>query len=476
MKKGITKRSEDFSRWYTDVIIGARLADYSPVKGCMVIRPNGYSLWEKMQHYLDKMFKETGHENAYFPLLIPESFLEKEAEHVEGFAPECAVVTHGGGKKLEEPLVIRPTSETIIWAMFKKWIMSYRDLPLLINQWCNVLRWEMRTRLFLRTTEFLWQEGHTAHATAEEAEEETLRMLYVYQTFAQDYAAIPVISGRKSDREKFAGALHTYTIEALMQDGKALQAGTSHNLGQNFAKAFDVTFQDQHGQQQLVYATSWGMSTRMIGALIMTHGDDRGLVLPPRLAPLQVVFIPIFKGKEGHGEILEYIEKIAASLDGQINYRMDAREEYTPGWKFNEWEQAGVPIRIEVGPRDLQRGEVLAVRRDTGDKINLPKDSVKERVRELLDEIQTSLYNRALGFREENTTNVDDYATFKEVLSGQGGFLYSHWCGNSECEDQIKQETMATIRCIPLESIGESGLCVRCGNKSDERVYFAKAY
>ena len=294
MKKGITKRSEDFSRWYTEVIIGARLADYSPVKGCMVIRPNGYSLWEKMQSYLDKMFKETGHENAYFPLLIPESFLEKEAEHVEGFAPECAVVTHGGGKKLEEPLVIRPTSETIIWAMFKKWIMSYRDLPLLINQWCNVLRWEMRTRLFLRTTEFLWQEGHTAHATAEEAEEETLRMLNVYQTFAQDYAAIPVIPGRKSDREKFAGALHTYTIEALMQDGKALQAGTSHNLGQNFAKAFDVTFQDQHGQQQLVYATSWGMSTRMIGALVMTHGDDQGLVLPPRLAPLQVSGNPAF--------------------------------------------------------------------------------------------------------------------------------------------------------------------------------------
>jgi prolyl-tRNA synthetase len=476
MKKGITKRSEDFSRWYTDVIIGARLADYSPVKGCMVIRPNGYSLWEKMQSCLDKMFKETGHENAYFPLLIPESFLEKEAEHVEGFAPECAVVTHGGGKKLEEPLVIRPTSETIIWAMFKKWIMSYRDLPLLINQWCNVLRWEMRTRLFLRTTEFLWQEGHTAHATAEEAEEETLRMLNVYQTFAQDYAAIPVLSGRKSDREKFAGALHTYTIEALMQDGKALQAGTSHNLGQNFAKAFDVTFQDQQGKQQLVYATSWGMSTRMIGALVMTHGDDQGLVLPPRLAPLQVVFIPIFKGKEGHGEVLGYIEKIAAPLDGEISYRLDAREEYTPGWKFNEWERAGVPIRIEAGPRDLQRGEVLAVRRDTGEKINLPKDSVKEKVRELLDDIQASLYSRALRFREENTTKVDDYLTFKEVASGQGGFIHALWCGDPECEDQIKQETMATIRCIPLESEVDNGACVRCGKKSEESVYFAKAY
>ena len=476
MKKGITKRSEDFSKWYTDVIIGARLADYSPVKGCMVIRPNGYSLWEKMQFYLNKMFKETGHENAYFPLLIPESFLEKEAEHVEGFAPECAVVTHGGGKKLEEPLVIRPTSETIIWAMFKKWIMSYRDLPLLINQWCNVLRWEMRTRLFLRTTEFLWQEGHTAHATAEEAEEETLRMLNVYQTFAQDYAAIPVIPGRKSDREKFAGALHTYTIEALMQDGKALQAGTSHNLGQNFARAFDVTFQDQGGKQQLVFATSWGMSTRMIGALIMTHGDDQGLVLPPRLAPFQVVFVPIFKGKGGHGEVLGYIDKITATLDGEISYRVDAREEYTPGWKFNEWEQAGVPIRIEVGPKDLQRGEVLAVRRDTGDKISLPRDGVKEKVRELLDEIQTFLYKRALGFREKNTTIVDDYETFKEVVSGQGGFLYAHWCGDPECEDQIKQDTMATIRCIPLEPDDEDGACVRCSKKSAERVYFAKAY
>ncbi len=476
MKKGITKRSEDFSRWYTDVIIGARLADYSPVKGCMVIRPNGYALWEKMQSHLDRMFKETGHENAYFPLLIPESFLEKEAEHVEGFAPECAVVTHGGGKELEEPLVIRPTSETIIWAMFKKWIMSYRDLPLLINQWCNVLRWEMRTRLFLRTTEFLWQEGHTAHATAEEAEEETLRMLNVYQTFAQDYAAIPVLVGRKSEREKFAGALHTYTIEALMQDGKALQAGTSHNLGQNFAKAFDVTFQDQQGKQQLVYATSWGMSTRMIGALVMTHGDDQGLVLPPRLAPLSVVFIPIFKGKEGHGEILEYIEKIAASLDEDISHRVDAREGYTPGWKFNEWERAGVPIRVEVGPRDLKRGEVVLVRRDTGEKVSLGKESVNEKVRGLLEEIQTSLYKRALRFQEENTTKVDNYENFKEVVAERGGFVYAYWCGDPECEDQIKQETMATIRCIPLQSQGSNGGCVRCDKKSEECVYFAKAY
>jgi prolyl-tRNA synthetase len=476
MKKGITTRSEDFSRWYTDVIIRAKMADYSPVKGCMVIRPNGYALWEKMQSHLDRMFKETGHQNAYFPLLIPESFLEKEAEHVEGFAPECAVVTHGGGKKLEEPLVIRPTSETIIWAMFKKWIMSYRDLPLLINQWCNVLRWEMRTRLFLRTTEFLWQEGHTAHATAEEAEEETLRMLDVYQTFAQDYGAIPVIPGRKSEREKFAGALHTYTIEALMQDGKALQAGTSHNLGQNFAKAFDVTYQDQRGEQQLVYATSWGMSTRMIGALIMTHGDDQGLVLPPKLAPLPVVFVPIFKGSDGHEEILEYVEQIAASLDSDIGHRVDAREEYTPGWKFNEWERVGVPLRVEVGPRDLQRGEVVVVRRDTAEKISIPKDFVKEKVRVLLEEIQNSLFNRALIFREKNTVRIEDYQAFKEIIAEQGGFVYAPWCGNSECEDLVKQETKATIRCIPFESEGEGGGCVRCGKESDKRVYFAKAY
>ena len=360
--------------------------------------------------------------------------------------------------------------------MYKKWIMSYRDLPLLINQWCNVLRWEMRTRLFLRTTEFLWQEGHTAHAEAEEAEEEALRMLNVYQTFAQDYAAIPVIPGKKSDREKFAGALHTYTIEALMQDGKALQAGTSHNLGQNFAKAFDVTYQDKLGEQQWVYATSWGMSTLMIGALIMTHGDDQGLVLPPRLSPLSVVFIPIFKGKEGHAEILEYTDQIAAPLDGYISYRVDAREGYTPGWKFNEWERAGVPIRAEVGPRDFQRGEVVLVRRDTGEKISTPKEGLREKVAQLLADIQTTLYQRALQFREENTARVDDYQTFKNVISDEGGFLYAHWCGEAECEDLVKRETMATIRCMPLESEGEDGVCVRCGKSSRERVYFAKAY
>jgi prolyl-tRNA synthetase len=360
--------------------------------------------------------------------------------------------------------------------MYKKWIMSYRDLPLLINQWCNVLRWEMRTRLFLRTTEFLWQEGHTAHATAEEAEEEALRMLEVYRTFAEDYVALPVIVGRKSEREKFAGALHTYTIEGLMQDCRALQAGTSHNLGQNFAKAFDVMFQNQRGEQEWVYATSWGMSTRMIGALIMTHGDDNGLVVPPRLAPLAVVFIPIFKGKDGHGEILEYVTRAAASFDGEISYRVDAREEYTPGWKFNEWERVGTPIRIEAGPRDFQRGEVTVVRRDTGEKTAMPTDGLKERIRGLLDDIQASLYEKALRFREKNTFSVEDYGNFKEVVEGQGGFLYAHWCGEIECEERVKEETMATIRCIPFEAEAEGGPCVRCGKASQQRVYFAKAY
>jgi prolyl-tRNA synthetase len=476
MKKGITRRDEDFSRWYTDVIAGARLADYAPVKGCMVIRPNGYALWERMQSCLDRMFKETGHENAYFPLLIPESFLHKEAEHVEGFAPECAVVTHGGGKQLEERLVIRPTSETIIWAMYKKWIMSYRDLPILINQWCNVLRWELRTRLFLRTTEFLWQEGHTAHASAREAEEETSRILEIYRTFAEDYGAIPVVPGRKSEREKFAGAVHTYTIEALMQDGKALQAGTSHFLGQNFAKAFDVTFQNRQGEQELVWATSWGMSTRMIGALIMTHGDDQGLILPPRLAPTAVVLIPIFKGQTGHAEILQYVEQLAAALGKDIPHRVDAREEYTPGWKFNEWERVGVPIRVEVGPRDIQRGEAVLVRRDTGEKITASEEGLKDRVAGLLDDIQRALYERARRFREEHTHVVDDYEVFKELIADEGGFVRSFWCGTGECEDQIKQETMATIRCIPLGDEGEEGRCVRCNKKAHGRVYFAKAY
>jgi prolyl-tRNA synthetase len=476
MKKGITRRDEDFSRWYTDVIAAARLADYAPVKGCMVIRPNGYALWERMQSSLDRMFKETGHENAYFPLLIPESFLQREAEHVEGFAPECAVVTHGGGKPLEERLIIRPTSETIIWSMYKKWIMSYRDLPILINQWCNVLRWEMRTRLFLRTTEFLWQEGHTAHASAGEAEEETLRILDVYRTFAEDYAAIPVVVGRKSEREKFAGAVHTYTIEGLMQDGKALQAGTSHNLGQNFAKAFDVSFQNREGEQELVWATSWGMSTRMIGAIVMTHGDDQGLIMPPRLAPTAVIFVPIFKGQTGHGEIIRYVRQLAASLGKEVPFRIDLREGYTPGWKFNEWEQAGVPVRVEVGPRDFRQGEAVLVRRDTGEKITVSGEGLRERVTELLEEIQRSLYERARRFREEHTHVVDDYEVFKELVADEGGFLRCRWCGSGACEDQIKQETMATIRCIPLEDASDEGPCLRCGTKARGRVYFARAY
>ncbi|MFQ5825023.1 MAG: proline--tRNA ligase, partial [bacterium] len=363
MAMGITKRSEDYSRWYLDVIAAAELADYAPVKGCMVIRPNGYAIWEKMQAALDGMFKETGHVNAYFPLFIPESYLKKEAEHVEGFAPECAVVTHGGGKKLEEPLMVRPTSETIIWAMYKDWIQSYRDLPLLINQWANVVRWEMRTRLFLRTLEFLWQEGHTAHATQEEAEEETLKILELYKTFAEEFMAMPVIAGVKSEKERFAGAVRTYTIEGMMQDRRALQAGTSHNLGQNFAKAFDVKFQDEKGELQYVWATSWGVTTRLIGALIMTHSDDRGLVLPPKLAPIQVVIVPIWSGDQEKAEILSRIGSLAQSWKNDFTFKLDDREHYRPGWKFNEWEQRGVPLRIEIGPKDLEKEQAVLVRR-----------------------------------------------------------------------------------------------------------------
>ncbi len=394
MSKGITKRSEDFSQWYIDIVLKAELADYSPVKGCMVIRPNGYGIWENIQKNLDRMFKETGHVNAYFPLLIPESFLKKEAEHVEGFAPECAVVTHGGGKPLEEPLVIRPTSETIIWATYKNWISSYRDLPLLINQWANVCRWEMRTRLFLRTTEFLWQEGHTAHDSYEEAEEEALKMIRVYQRFAEEYLAMPVIVGRKTESEKFAGAVHTYCIEALMQDGKALQAGTSHNLGQNFAKAFDVKFQDRDMELKYVYATSWGVSTRLVGALIMTHSDDKGLVIPPKLAPLPVVIVPIWRSLAEQQQVTDFAKNITKDWD-PIFYKIDDRDQYKPGYKFNEWELKGIPLRIEIGPRDVQNKQVVLVRRDTGEKITLSTDNLKGQVDKILKEIQDNLFNTA---------------------------------------------------------------------------------
>ena len=473
----ITKRSEDYSRWYTDVIAAAELADYAPVKGCMIIRPNGYAIWEKMQQALDAMFKETGHQNAYFPLFIPESFLQKEAEHVEGFAPEVAVVTHAGGSKLEEALVIRPTSETIIWNSYRNWIQSYRDLPLLINQWCNVVRWEMRTRLFLRTAEFLWQEGHTAHATPEDAEEETVRMLGVYRRFAEEYMALPVIEGRKTEKEKFAGAQHTYSIEAMMGDGKALQAGTSHNLGQNFSKAFDVMFQTEKGTREFVYATSWGLSTRMIGALIMAHGDDNGIMIPPKLATIQVVIVPIFRKPEERERVLKAVDNFAGQFKAAgIGFKIDDREQHSPGWKFNEWEKRGVPLRIEVGPKDLEKNQVMLARRDNREKTAASQDSLGQTVRQMLDTIQTSMFERAREFREKHSYRIDDYSKFNEILDGDGGFLWCHWCGSGECEEKVKEETKATIRNIPRDSPAEEGKCIKCGARSERRVIFARAY
>ena len=473
----ITKRSEDYSRWYTDVIAAAELADYAPVKGCMIIRPNGYAIWEKMQQALDGMFKETGHQNAYFPLFIPESFLKKEAEHVEGFAPEVAIVTHAGGSKLEEPLVIRPTSETIIWNCYRNWIQSYRDLPLLINQWCNVVRWEMRTRLFLRTAEFLWQEGHTAHATAEDAEQETVRMLGVYRRFAEEHMALPVIEGRKSDKEKFAGALHTYSIEAMMGDGKALQAGTSHNLGQNFSKAFDVMFQTETGTREHVYATSWGLSTRMIGALIMAHGDDNGIVIPPKLATIQVAVIPIFRKPEERQLVMQAVDKFTAQFKAAgIGFKIDDRDQHSPGWKFNEWEKRGVPLRIEVGPKDLEKNQVMLARRDNREKTAVSQDGLAQTVKQMLETIQTSMFERAREFRETHSHRIDDYSRFNEILDREGGFLWSHWCGSGECEEKVKDETKATIRNIPRDSQAEAGKCIKCGAPSQRRVIFARAY
>ena len=474
MAERITPRDKDYSRWYTDVILQAKLADYSPVKGCMVIRPNGYAIWEKIQHILDGMFKATGHVNAYFPLFIPESFMKKEAEHVEGFAPEAAVVTHGGGEELEEPLYVRPTSETIIWSMYKKWIMSYRDLPILINQWANVVRWEMRTRLFLRTTEFLWQEGHTAHATREEAEEETLRILEIYRKFAEEYMAMPVIVGRKTENEKFAGAVNTYSIEAMMQDKKALQAGTSHYLGINFAKAFDVKFQDKDGELKYVHATSWGVSTRLIGALIMTHGDDDGLIIPPRLAPVQIVIVPIWK-EATRATVLEYSERVYAQLKERFSVKLDDRDQYKPGYKFAEWELQGVPLRVEIGPRDVENNQLVLARRDTREKVPVALNEMVPKIEALLEDIQQSLFNRALQMRQENTFTLDDYHEFKEVLE-KGAFIRAHWCGSGECELKIKEETKATIRNIPFNEPEEEGKCIYCGKPSSRRVIFARAY
>ena len=492
MAKKLTKRSEDYSKWYNELVVKADLAENSAVRGCMVIKPYGFSIWEKMQAELDRMFKETGHSNAYFPLFVPKSLFEAEEKNAEGFAKECAIVTHyrlkndpdREGKlmvdpnaKLEEELVVRPTSEAIIWNTYKNWIQSYRDLPILLNQWANVVRWEMRTRLFLRTAEFLWQEGHTAHATQSEAMEEALRMNGVYADFAENFMAIPVIQGVKSANERFAGAEETFCIEALMQDGKALQAGTSHFLGQNFAKAFDVKFATKEGGLEYVWATSWGVSTRLMGALIMTHSDDNGLVLPPNLAPVQVVFIPIYRGEEELKSITKVVDPMVEALKNSgVRVQFDDRDTYKPGYKFNEHELKGVPIRIAVGPKDIEKGTVELARRDLLTKEYIPQSELVSIVKALLEEIQTNLMKRAQEFRDAHITKVDAYDEFKELLESKGGFLSAHWDGTPETEERIKKETKATIRCIPLDNQQESGSCIYSGKPSTQRVLFAKAY
>jgi prolyl-tRNA synthetase len=471
----ITPRSVDFSRWYTDVVRRAELADYSPVKGCMVIRPYGYAIWELIQQGLDRRIKATGHVNAYFPLLIPQSLLMKEADHVEGFAPQVAWVTRGGGEDLEEPLVIRPTSEAVIGTMYAKWIQSWRDLPVLINQWANIVRWEKVTRLFLRTTEFLWQEGHTAHETEQEAEEETLKILGLYKEFVETELAMPVIAGRKSESEKFAGAAKTYSIEALMGDGRALQAGTSHNLGQNFAKAFDITFQARDKSVQHIWGTSWGMTTRLIGGVIMMHGDESGLILPPRVAPHQVVIVPIPRGN-WQETVLPRAKAIQAELAEQgIRVLLDDRDAYTPGWKFAEWELRGVPLRLEIGPKDIEKSAVVLVRRDTREKRPTPMAGLAAEVARLLADIQRSLFERAERFRGEHTSEASTYDEFKQAMEGRPGFVIANWCGSRECEAEIKTDTQATIRNLPLED-SAGGICVRCGQPGVARAWFAKAY
>ena len=491
MAKKLTKKSENYAQWYNDLVINADLAENSAVRGCMVIKPYGFAIWERIKEELDKKFKATGHSNAYFPLFIPKSFFAKEADHVEGFAKECAVVTHyrlknnedGKGievdenAKLEEELIIRPTSETIIWNTYRNWIQSYRDLPILINQWANVVRWEMRTRLFLRTAEFLWQEGHTAHATKEEAIEETLKIINLYANFAENFMGIPVKIGTKSPNERFAGAIDTYAIEALMQDGKALQAGTSHFLGQNFAKAFDVKFADKSGKLEHVWATSWGVSTRLMGALIMAHSDDNGLVLPPKLAPIQVVIVPIYKGSEQLDSISEKAEKIkAALLEKGIEVKFDDRDTQKPGWKFAEYELKGVPVRIAIGPRDIENGTLEIARRDTLEKKIMPQEGIADYIEDLLKEIQDNIYNKALKFRNENTRNADTWDDFKDILENKGGFILAHWDGTAETEQKIKEETKATIRCIPMDGDREEGKCIYSGKPSKQRVIFARAY
>ena len=491
MAKDFPTRAENYSQWYNDLVLKADLAENSAVRGCMIIKPYGYSIWEKIQSALDKMFKDTGHSNAYFPVFIPKSFFSREASHVEGFAKECAVVTHyrlksspdGKGvvvdedAKLEEELIIRPTSETIIWDAYKNWIKSYRDLPLLINQWANVVRWEMRTRLFLRTAEFLWQEGHTAHATSEEAVQEAMTMLDVYTTFAEKFMAIPVLKGTKSPSERFAGALDTFAIEAMMQDGKALQAGTSHFLGQNFAKAFDVKFLNRENQLDYVWATSWGVSTRLVGALIMAHSDDNGLVLPPKLAPIQVVIVPVFKNQEQLSAISEKAVPLKKALEAKgVSVKYDNRETHKPGWKFSEYEFKGVPIRITIGPRDIEEGTVEIARRDTLEKESFRMTDIENKIVHLLDQIQENLYEKALAFRENSTHYVNTWDEFMKTIEEKGGFLYAHWDGTAETEEKIKEESKATIRVIPFDNIQEHGKCVYSGKPSSRRVVFARAY
>jgi prolyl-tRNA synthetase len=490
MSKGLTSREEDYSQWYNELVSKADLAEHSSVKGCMVIKPYGYAIWEKMQAVLDQKFKDTGHSNAYFPLFIPKSFFSKEASHVEGFATECAVVTHyrlkndGNGNiivdetaKLEEELIVRPTSETIIWNTYRGWIQSYRDLPILVNQWANVVRWEMRTRLFLRTTEFLWQEGHTAHATSAEAIAETEQMLNVYADFAENWMAVPVLRGKKTANERFAGALDTYCIEALMQDGKALQAGTSHFLGQNFAKAFDVKFTNKEGKIEHVWASSWGVSTRLIGALIMAHSDDFGLVLPPKMAPIQVVIVPIYKGDEELNKISDVAQQIIKNLKTKgISVKYDNRDTQRPGFKFAEYEMKGVPLRIAIGGRDLENNTVELARRDTRTKETVTNVGLADTIEKLLEEIQQSIFDKALAFRKEKSTRVETYEEFKKVLDEETGFVYAHWDGTPETETKIKEETKATIRCIPLDNPLEDGICIYSGKHSIQRVVFARAY
>ncbi len=492
MGQNLTTRSQDYSKWYNELVVRADLAENSAVRGCMVIKPYGYAIWERMQSELDKMFKDSGHSNAYFPLFVPKSLFEAEEKNAEGFAKECAIVTHyrlendpdNSGKlrvdpyaKLEEELIVRPTSEAIIWNTYKNWIQSYRDLPILLNQWANVVRWEMRTRLFLRTAEFLWQEGHTAHATKQEAVAETIQMNQIYAKFVEDFMGIPVIQGTKSESERFAGAIETYCIEALMQDGKALQAGTAHFLGQNFAKAFDVKFANKEGGLDYVWATSWGVSTRLMGALIMTHSDDKGLVLPPNLAPLQVVIVPIYKGDEQKNEVLNHAKKLYEDLNAAgIRVKLDDRDTHTPGYKFNDYELKGVPIRLGIGPKDIEKGTVELARRDNLTKSFIPQDDLASHVKNLLSEIQSNLFDRALAFRDSHITVCDSYTDFKKVLDSKGGFISAHWDGTEETEMKIKQETKATIRCIPIDTEKEEGKCIYSGNPSSQRVLFAKAY